>query len=103
MVPKWRFFGEFLRPVFSASRVHQVSDLRLKFALRPLPCVEVWQTSNPQRLRLGEEKKKKKKNKRQDENIMVCPIPCGDHKKSKIEEKSYWCWKIALVELQYSC
>jgi len=28
-------------------------------------------------LRLGEEKKKKKKkkNKRQDENIMVCPIP----------------------------
>jgi len=29
-------------------------------------------------LRLGEEKKKeerRKKNKRQDENIMVCPIP----------------------------
>jgi len=24
-----------LRPVFSASRVQQVSDLRLKFALRP--------------------------------------------------------------------
>jgi len=28
-------FGDFLRPVFSASRVQQVSDLRLKFALRP--------------------------------------------------------------------
>jgi len=40
------------------------------------PCVEVWQTSNLQRLRLGEERKKRrKKNKRQDENIMVCPIP----------------------------
>jgi len=42
--------------------------------------VEVWQTSNLRRLRLGEEKerkkkKKKKKNKPQHENIMVCPIP----------------------------
>jgi len=35
--------------------------------------VEVWQTSNLRRLRLGEEKKKKKLNKRQ-----------GDHKKLKI-------------------
>jgi len=36
--------------------------------------VEVWQTSN---LRFGEEKKKKKKP--QGKNIMVCPIPYGDH------------------------
>ena len=35
MVPRWRFLATFLRPVFSASRVHQVSDLHLKFALRP--------------------------------------------------------------------
>jgi len=28
-------FGDFLRSVFSASRVQQVSDLHLKFALRP--------------------------------------------------------------------
>jgi len=35
MVPRWRFFGEFLRPVFSASRVQHVSFLHLKFALRP--------------------------------------------------------------------
>ena len=28
-------FGDFLRPVFSASSVQHVSDLRLKFALRP--------------------------------------------------------------------
>jgi len=27
----------------------------------------------------------KKKNKRQDENIMVCPIPQGDHKKPQDE------------------
>ena len=35
MVPRWRFLATFLRPVFSASRVQQVSDLRLKFTLRP--------------------------------------------------------------------
>jgi len=35
MVPRWRFFDDLLRPVFSASRVHHVSDLHLKFALRP--------------------------------------------------------------------
>jgi len=28
-------FGDFLRPVFSASRVQHVLDLHLKFALRP--------------------------------------------------------------------
>jgi len=35
MVPRWRFLVTFLRPVFSASRVQQVSELHLKFALRP--------------------------------------------------------------------
>jgi len=32
MVARWRFLATFLRPVFSASRVQQVSDLHLKFA-----------------------------------------------------------------------
>jgi len=54
-------FSDFLRPVFSASRVQQVSDVHLKFALRPQPCVEVMQTSNLRRLRLGEEKRRRKK------------------------------------------
>ena len=58
MVPRWRFLATFLRPVFSTSRVKQVSDLHLKFALRPHHVyVEVWQTFNLRRLRLGEEKK----------------------------------------------
>jgi len=35
MVPRWRLFGDFLRPVFSASRVQHVSDLHSKFALGP--------------------------------------------------------------------
>ena len=67
MVRRWRRFGDFLRPAFSASRAQHVSNLHPKFALR--------QTSNLRRLRLGEEKRKKKDKKTQDENIMVCPIP----------------------------
>jgi len=35
MVPRWRLFGDFLRPVFSASRAQHVSDLHSKFTLRP--------------------------------------------------------------------
>ena len=35
MVPGWRFFASFLRPVFSASHVQHISDLHSKFALRP--------------------------------------------------------------------
>ena len=39
MVPKGRFLATFLRPVFSASRVQQVSDLHSKFTLEcgPMP------------------------------------------------------------------
>jgi len=35
MVPRWRVFASFLRPVFAASRVHHISDMHSKFALRP--------------------------------------------------------------------
>ena len=35
MVHRWRLFGDFLRPVFPASRVQHVSDLHSKFTLRP--------------------------------------------------------------------
>jgi len=38
MVPRWRIFGDFLRPALSASCVEHISDLHLKFAT---PCVEV--------------------------------------------------------------
>jgi len=68
MVPGWRFLATFLRPAFSATRMQHVSDLHPK-RTKATPCVEVWQTSNLQRLRLGEEKKKleRKKKKPQDE------------------------------------
>ena len=34
-VVRWCQNGDFLRPVFSASRMQHISDLRSKFALRP--------------------------------------------------------------------
>ena len=38
MMPRWRFLATFLRPAFPASRVQQVSDLHVKFALRHTMC-----------------------------------------------------------------
>jgi len=35
MVPRWRFLASFLGPAFPASHLQHVSDLHLKFALRP--------------------------------------------------------------------
>ena len=35
MAPRWRIFGDFLRPVFPATRVNHISDLHSKFALGP--------------------------------------------------------------------
>jgi len=53
MVPRWRYFGDFLRAVFSVSCA---SDPHSKFTLRPQ---HVWKYGRHP-LRLGEEKKKKK-------------------------------------------
>jgi len=66
------FFASCVFSELRAAGFRPASQIRTKAT----PCVEVWQTSNLRWLRLGEEKrKKKKKYKRQDENIMVCPIP----------------------------
>ena len=59
MVPRWRFFGDFLRPVFSASRVQHASDLHLLICTKATPCVQVWQTSTLRRLRCEENKRRK--------------------------------------------
>jgi len=80
MVRRWRLFGDFLRPVFSANRVQHVSDLHSKFALRPH---HVWSygidiqcaTAEIRRKTEQEEEEEEDRKKPQDENIMVCPIP----------------------------
>ena len=58
---------------------YYISDLHSKFALRPYR-VEVWQTSNLRRRRLGEEEKRTRK-KKQDENIMSASAMQGGHNK----------------------
>ena len=60
-------FGYFLRPVFSAKRMQHVSDLRLKFALRPQ---HAWTGSMADiqsataDIRLGKRKKKERRHHR---------------------------------------
>jgi len=62
----------FLRPVFPASHVQHILDRHSKFAVAT-PCVEVWQTSNLRRLRLGEERKKKmEQTTGQKYNVRIC-------------------------------
>jgi len=48
-VRRLRIFGDFLRPVFSTSRVQHVLDLHPKFALRP---------HHASRLGIGKEKRR---------------------------------------------
>ena len=65
-----------LRPVFAASPVRHVSDLHLKFALRPHNvCASIVDIqSATAEIRRG---KKKRKNKGQDENIYGLPYYIG--------------------------
>jgi len=56
----------FLHPVFSASRVQQVSDLHLKFALRPH---HVWNMAD-----IKSAAAEIRRGKKKERNIIVCPI-----------------------------
>ena len=62
-IVRWCPDGDFLRPVFAASRVQRISDLHSKFALRPhhVPKYGKHPISYLRPLRLGEEKKERKK------------------------------------------
>ena len=73
MVPRRRFLATFLCPAFSASRVQQVSDLHLKFALRPHhvrkygrhPICGGWDQAR---------KKRRRRTNHSMKIYMVCPI-----------------------------
>jgi len=68
-------FGSCISSEPRAARFRPASEIRTKAT----PCVEVWQTYNLRRLRLGEEKEEDRKKKPQGKNIMLFPIPQGDH------------------------
>jgi len=73
MVPRWRLFDDFLRPVFSASRVQHVSDLHSKFALRQHHMCGSMVDIQSMTAEIRREKKKKP----QDENINGLPYYIG--------------------------
>jgi len=79
MKPRWRICGHFLRPVFSARHVQQISDLRSKFALRPH---HVWKYDrhpiyDPWDITRGKEERRKKRP--QNESIMSASATQGGH------------------------
>ena len=73
-----RIFGDFLRPVFSASRLQHVTDLHSKFALGPhhdRSMVDIQTaTAENRRGKKEEDRRIYKKKKPQDKNIMACPF-----------------------------
>jgi len=69
MVPRWQFLATFLSPAFPASRVQQVSDLHLKFALRPHH-VDIQSTAAE--IRRGKKERKKERKKKE---LECGPIP----------------------------
>jgi len=70
-------FGDFFAScIFSephAARFRPASEIRTKAT----PCVEVWQTSNARRLRLGEEKRRKKKEETTGQKYNGLPYSIG--------------------------
>ena len=81
MVPRWRFFGEFLGSAFPASRVQHISDLHYKFALDHIMCRSIVDIHSAiAEIRRGKKRYKKKK-KETMAKYMACPIPyIGGHK-----------------------
>jgi len=83
---RWCPDGDFLRPAFSASRVQHVSDPHPKFAEGHTMCGSMaYIQSATAEIRRG--KKRRKKKKPQGKNIMVCPIPYGDHNYQHFQPK----------------
>jgi len=59
MVPRWRFLATFCVLCFQRAACSRFQTCIL-IRTKATPCVEVWQTSNLRRFRLGEEKRRKK-------------------------------------------
>jgi len=83
--PRWRLWESsvipfllprrkvWLTPVFSASRMQQISDMHSKFALRP--CGSMVDIQSPTAENRREKKKKEEeRQKPQLQNIMTCPL-----------------------------
>jgi len=79
MVHPWRFFKDFLRRVFSSSRVQHISNLHSKFALDHIMSgsmvdIQAATAENRRGKRRKRRRKRRRKKKPQDKNRMACPI-----------------------------
>jgi len=70
IVPIQRFFGDYLHPVFSVSRVQYISDLHSKFALKPH---HVWKYGRHPICDGWDEARKRKKIERWTHRTKICP------------------------------
>jgi len=88
-VPRWRFLATFLHPVFSASRVQQVSDLHLKFALSEsmadIQCAAA-------EIRLGKKERRKKEEQTTARKYNGVPYSIGGHQKGVASTCVLWEW-----------
>jgi len=76
MVPKWKIFDDFLRPVFAASRVQHISVLHLKFALRPHHVCKygrhpICDGADQARKKRNKERKKERKKERRNHRMEI--------------------------------
>ena len=60
MVPRWQIFDDFLHSVLAENRMQHISDLHLKFTLRPH---YVWQSATAE-IRRGKRKEEDRTNYR---------------------------------------
>jgi len=78
-VEEMAIFGDFLRPVFSASRMQYISNLHSKLALRPHQCGSMVDIqSATAEIRRGKKEERRKK-KPQGKNIMSASATQGGH------------------------
>jgi len=73
MVPRWRFFGDVLRPVFSASRMHHISDLHSNSAQGHTMCASMVDIqSATAEIRREKEEEEEETNHRSKYNVRIC-------------------------------
>jgi len=87
MVPRWRVFASFLRPVFSASRVQHISDMHPQFALKGNTMYGSMVDIQCPTAEIRRGNKKRRKMKPQDENIYVRILLCRAAIKSGCESE----------------
>jgi len=76
-------FGDFLGPVFAASRVQHISDLHSKFALGPHRMVDIQSAAAEIKRGIKKRKIEDRRKKPQGKNTMSASATQGGHNKTQ--------------------